>query len=63
MNYAPLARIILRYLAGAAVTYGSVAPDTAESLMDPDVVLMLGLVIGAAVEGAYAFAKRRGWAT
>jgi hypothetical protein len=31
--------------------------------MDPDAVLMLSMALGAAVEGVYVFAKRKGWAT
>lgn len=59
MNYAPLARIVLRYIVGA------VAGMEAGSLLagDPDVVLYVALGIGLAVEVAYTFAKRRGWAT
>jgi hypothetical protein len=30
---------------------------------DPEVVAMIGIVIAAAVEGAYALAKRWGWTT
>lgn len=64
MNYAPIARIILRYLSGAFVTYGLIGAETGEYLaVDPDLTLMLGGAIGAAVEFAYAFAKKRGWAT
>lgn len=52
-----LARIGLRYGAGyllGAATGKALAADA-------DLVLVVGLAIGAAVEGFYALAKRRGW--
>lgn len=59
MNYAPIARIILRYIIGAVIGMAQ-----AEQLAaDPDVVTVLALAIGGAVEAAYAIAKRKGWAT
>ena len=59
MNWAPLARIILRYIIG-----GIVGMETGAILAgDPDVVLYAALGIGAAVEAVYAYAKRKGWAT
>ena len=59
MNYAPIARIILRYAVGAIV-----GASQAELLIgDPDVVAMVALTTGAAVEAAYVLAKRKGWAT
>jgi len=59
MNYAPIARIILRYAVGAIV-----GASQAELLIgDPDVVAIIALATGAAVEAAYVLAKRRGWAT
>ena len=58
MNYAPIARIVIRYAVGAIV--GS---DAAQTLAgDPEVVTTFALAIGAAVEIAYTVAKRRGWA-
>jgi len=58
-NFGPFARIILRY--GIGYLAGS---EVGEMLaMDPDVVLVLSLGMGAAVEGVYAMAKRYGWAT
>lgn len=59
---APLTRIIARYLAGAMVAYGLMAPQDAVA-MHPDLVAIVGAVLGVAVESAYAFARRRGWAT
>lgn len=58
----PIARILARYIAGALVAYGLFsAPDAAA--IEPDLVTLLGAVIGAAVEVAYAVAKRAGWRT
>lgn len=59
MNYAPIARSILRY--GAGYLLGRASGETLAA--DPDVVAMLALALGALVEAAYAFAKRKGWAT
>jgi hypothetical protein len=61
MNWAPYARIILRYIAGAGV-FGSLALGE-ELAGDPDLVLGLSLAIATAVELVYAHAKRRGWDT
>lgn len=59
MNYAPIARIILRYGVGAIV-----GASQAELLAgDPDVVSVIALAVGAAVEAAYVLAKRKGWNT
>ena len=59
MTYAPLARIILRYLVGALV-----GMDAGNILAaDPDIVTYVALGIGLLVEMAYGFAKRKGWAT
>lgn len=59
MDFGPLSRIILRY--GIGYFAGSEAGDMLA--MDADAVNMLALAMGAAVEGFYAFAKKRGWAT
>ena len=61
MNYAPIARIALRYLVGAAFM-GS-AEIGAQLAADPDLVSMAALGIGAAVEAGYALAVRKGWST
>lgn len=59
---APLSRIIARYLAASLVTYGLVAaPDVA--FLEPQIATIAGVILSASVEAAYAFAKRRGWAT
>ena len=61
MNYAPYARIVLRYIVGAGVM-GSVQIG-AQLAADPDLVMGVSVAIGAAVEGAYALAKSKGSAT
>lgn len=61
MNWAPLARIVLRYIAGAGVG-GSIALGD-QLAADPDLVLAVSLAIGAVVEAGYTLAKRKGWAT
>lgn len=59
MNFAPAARILLRY--GIGYLAGS---ETGDALaLDGDAVIILSLALGAAVEGVYAIAKRKGWAT
>lgn len=59
MDYAPIARILIRYAVGLIV-----GADTAGILAaDPDVITMAAVAIGAAVEVVYAIAKRKGWAT
>lgn len=59
MNYSPIARIAIRYGVGAVI--GVAQAD--QLAADPDVVTVVALAIGAAVEAAYVFAKRKGWAT
>ncbi|WP_182442166.1 hypothetical protein [Cereibacter sphaeroides] len=57
--YAPIARIIIRYLVGLVI-----GADAAGVLAgDPEIVTLVAAGIGAAVEAAYALAKRKGWAT
>jgi len=59
MTYAPVARIAIRYGVGAIIGMAH-----AEQLAaDPDIVTTVAMVIGAAVEAAYVFAKKKGWAT
>ena len=61
---AVITRIILRYLSGLLVGYGVLPQEVgAELAMDPDVALVLGGIIAAATEAAYAWAKRKGLAT
>ena len=59
MNYAPVARIILRYGAGAVV--GLAQGDMLAG--DPDIVSTLALALGASVEASYMLAKKMGWKT
>lgn len=59
MTYAPIARIIVRYIVG-----GVLGMETGEILAgDPDVIAFVALGVGAATEFAYATAKRKGWTT
>lgn len=59
-----IVRIALRYLAAALVAHGWLSPEDGSMLaMDPDVQMMAGAAVGAAVEAWYAIAKRMGWAT
>lgn len=65
---AVLARIILRYLAGALVAKGLMSIDDVSTVLtDPDVAALTEMAIGAglavATETAYALAKRLGWST
>jgi hypothetical protein len=59
MNYAPIARILIRY--GVGLIIGADAADLLAG--DPDVVTVLAVALGGAVEVAYNLAKRKGWAT
>lgn len=59
MNYAPIARIIIRYIVGAVI-----GMDAGATLAgDPDVITVAALAIGASVEIIYTLAKRQGWST
>jgi hypothetical protein len=58
-DWAPIARIFLRYVIGGIL--GMEAGDLLAG--DPDVVFYIALGIGAVVEVFYAYAKRKGWAT
>lgn len=59
MNYAPLARILLRY--GVGIALGTEVGQLLAG--DADMVAVVALLIGAATEVVYAQAKKRGWAT
>jgi hypothetical protein len=61
MTWAPMARILLRYLVGAGIMGSTTLGD--QLAADPDLVLYGALALAAVIEGAYAIAKRRGWAT
>lgn len=65
---APVARIALRWVAGPALglAIGDKIAGTAigdRLASDADVVLVVALMIGAGVEGAYVLARKKGWAT
>jgi hypothetical protein len=53
------ARILLRYGVGlvAGLAYGN------QLAADPDIVMAVAALIGIATEGAYALARKYGWAT
>lgn len=64
----PFTRIALRYVAGFLVAKGVLSGADGDFLSsDPDIAFVVeagaGVVLGVAVEGAYWFAKRFGWAT
>jgi hypothetical protein len=59
MDFAPIARIILRY----AIGYFAGSELGEQLALDTDLVLILSLGLGAAVEAAYVLAKKRGGAT
>jgi len=58
MNYAPIARIFVRYIVGLVL--GMDAADIMAG--DPDIIACVALAIGAATEAAYALAVKKGWA-
>lgn len=65
---AVLARIALRYLAGALIARGLLGIDDVNTLLtDPDVAALIEIAMGAAIaaatEGFYALARRFGWST
>lgn len=68
MGLGPFARIILRYGAGALVTYGFITADMGYLIAeDPDLVAIISLVLGAVfsfvAEYGYRLALKYGWAT
>jgi len=58
MEFAPIARILLRY--GVGYLLGSEIGETLA--LDQDVVMYAALGIGTATEAAYTLAVRKGWA-
>jgi hypothetical protein len=63
----PIARIILRYLAGVLVMKGLVDADLGKVLAGDAEILGLidvglGLAVGAVAEGWYWLARKFGWA-
>ena len=61
MDYAPLSRIILRYIVGAGIMGSSQIGN--QIAADPDLVFYGALLIGAAVEAFYAWSKKTGGKT
>lgn len=57
----PVTRILLRYLSGFLIAKGWLGSEYDLSA-DPDVVMAVGLAIGAAAEAAYVLARKLGWA-
>lgn len=59
-----IARLILRYLAGALIAAGYLDPTLGNTISaDPDLIVLLGAGIGAVAEGLYLLARHRGWRT
>jgi len=59
----PIIRIALRYGAGIMVAKGYLTPEDATFLStDPDMILIAGVLVGAATEVWYYLANRFGWA-
>jgi hypothetical protein len=60
---AVISRIALRYIAGALIAKGYLDAGTGDTLAsDPDLLMLTGLAIGVVTEGAYALARKYGWA-
>lgn len=57
--FAPIARILLRY--GAGAVFGMEAGEMLAG--DPDIVVLVAAGVSAATEGLYAYAKKQGWST
>lgn len=59
-----IARLILRYLAGALIAAGYLDPTLGNTISaDPDLIVLFGALVGALAEGLYIVARRRGWRT
>ena len=57
-----MARIILRFVAGALVGAGLVSVGAGEFIKeDPDLAFLVAGVLAAVSEGFYALAKKKGW--
>lgn len=57
-------RIGLRYVAGYLVIKNIIPQEIADMIAnDPEIAFVVGGALAAVAEGAYALAKRRGWAT
>lgn len=63
MNMA-VARIVLRYVAMGLFTTGFWGEEIAEQIStDPDILMIVGVLIGIGVETFYKLAKKNGWTT
>ena len=59
MKYAPIARIVVRYVVG-----GTLGIEASAAIAgDPDIIAFVAVAIGAGVEAKYVYAKKRGWTT
>lgn len=58
MDYAPYVRIFLRYVVGAV--FFSAQPLGETLAADPDLVMALSGAVGAIIEAAYMYARRKG---
>lgn len=60
---AVIARIALRYAAGALIAKGVLDPGTGDTIInDPDLQILAGAGIGVISEGWYVIARKLGWA-
>ncbi len=64
----PISRIILRYIAAALVTYGLATPEmagllAADAEVERLIVVVVGGLLGAITEAAYAVARKTGGPT
>lgn len=62
----PIARILLRYIAGALVAKGLLDPDSAAFFnTDPDLIELataaVGVLMGLGAEFFYRLARKMGW--
>lgn len=59
-----IARIALRYAAGALVAAGYISAETGQQIVaDPELLMLVGAALGFGVEMVYAVAKKLGWST
>ena len=60
-HFAPIARIVARYISGALIGYGVISPADAE-ILSPEIVLIVGSVLSIITEAIYTVAVKKGWA-
>ncbi|WP_138471420.1 hypothetical protein [Poseidonocella sp. HB161398] len=65
MYMLPIARILLRYLSGAAVSLGLLSPQLGTGILasEESAMIVAGLLGIGVTEAGYYIAKRRGGAT